>query len=217
MTRQARISLVAAAVLVIAVVGLLGVSATRGGSEAPPVSEGESRVVRGDSQRLGPEGTSGVTFVEFLDFECEGCLAAYPVVERLRETYAGRVTFVVRHFPLHGNSERAARAAEAAGRQGAFEPMYRRLFESVQQWGHRDGPADATFRRHAAELGLDVDRFADDFADPAVAELVARDMADGLALDVSGTPTFFVDGKRLEPRTVEDLARSLDAAIAARG
>ncbi|MGO8609127.1 DsbA family protein, partial [Rhizobium johnstonii] len=78
-----------------------------------------------------------VTVVEFLDFECEACGAAYPYVEELRTQYAGKITYVARYFPLpgHFNSTNAAIAAESAGRQGKFEEMYNALFQSQAEWG----------------------------------------------------------------------------------
>ena len=86
---------------------MLVVNQVQGGDEpaAADVSSAiaDGAIVRDDSRILGEEGTSGVTFVEFLDFECEACGAAYPIVEDLREKYAGEVTFVIRYFPLPGH------------------------------------------------------------------------------------------------------------------
>ncbi|WP_454163643.1 DsbA family protein [Gordonia iterans] len=79
------------------------------------------------------------SFVQFLDFECEGCLAAFPGVEELRTKSGNRVTFVVRHMPLHNNSMNAALASEATANQGKFEPMSKPLFETVGEWGHKEG------------------------------------------------------------------------------
>ncbi len=87
--------------------------------------------------------------MEFLDFECEGCLAAYPLIEDLRDRYGNRVTFVVRHMPLHGNSGAAALAAEAAAEQDEFEAMYQRLFETAEQWGHQEASQEDTFFDYA--------------------------------------------------------------------
>ena len=207
-------ALVGAAVLVI--VALLSLGAVQDKPPAEPVTTGESRLVRADSHVLGAEGKSGVTFVEFLDFECEACLAAYPAIERLREDYAGRVTFMARYFPMpgHFNAERAARGVEAAARQGKFEDMYHRMYQTQTRWGEQQVPQDDLFLSFADDLGLDLVQFEADYNDPATAERVAKDVADGKALGVQGTPTFFVDGKRLEPRSYKDLTEALDAALA---
>lgn len=168
-------------------------------------------LVRDDSQLLS-EGSDAV-FVEFLDFECEACLALYPVIEDLREEYGDRVTFVVRHMPLHGNSVNAALAAEAAAEQGEFEAMYHRLFETAEEWGHQEVSQRETFFGYAEDLGLDMERFAATFDDPATLDRIEQSQRDGQALGVSGTPTFFLDGDLLQPQSVSDLEEALDAAL----
>lgn len=174
-----------------------------------------SSLIRDDSRVLGEEGDSGVTFVEFLDFECEGCRAAYPFVEDLREKYAGRVTFVIRYFPMpgHVNSVRAARAVESAARQGQLEAMYGRMYETQAEWGEGREPLDHLFRSFAEDLGLDLAQYDADYASPAVAARVQRDLDDGIDLGVSGTPTFFVDGRPFHPQTVGDFDTVLDDAL----
>lgn len=172
------------------------------------------RVVASDPRTLGRKGSSGVTFTEFLDFECEACGAAYPAIEQLREDYGDRVTFVVRYMPLHNNSEAATRAAEAAAAQGKFEEMYDRLFQTQAQWGERDTSQEEVFFGYAEDLGLDMDRFRQVYDDPATIERVRRDKADGEALGVAGTPTFFVNGEKLEIKNFDDLVKALDDALA---
>ena len=184
-------------------------------SEPDAVAQGSTAevLVRPDSQRLSTAADGKVTFVEFLDFECESCRAAYPAVEQLREQYDGRVTFVVRHFPLHFNSEAAARAAEAAGAQGKFEEMYQMLFETQSEWGEQKTPMDDVFIGFAEDLGLDMVKFNEDFNDPATLAKVQRDQADGKALGVTGTPTFFLNGTKVEAMSGADLVDQIDAAL----
>ncbi|SFG23483.1 Thioredoxin [Actinopolymorpha cephalotaxi] len=179
-------------------------------------SAADSRLVRADSHRLSEARGSDVTLVEFLDFECEACRAAYPIVEDLRKEYAGRVTFVVRYFPIpsHFNAERAARAVESAAQQGKFEQMYKRMYETQTQWGERQVPADQTFRGFAADLGLDLARYDRDYDDPATLKRIRKDVADGEALGVSGTPTFFLNGRKLTPSSYDDFRNAVDAALA---
>ncbi|MCK9250442.1 MAG: DsbA family protein [Solirubrobacteraceae bacterium] len=173
-------------------------------------------VVTDDPRLLGAPGSSGVTFTEFLDFECEGCRAAYPAVEELRKAYAGRVTFNIRYFPLpgHQNSRPAAIAVEAASQQGKLEEMYRRMFETQAEWGEKRESQAGTFRGFAEDLGLDMKRYDAAVADPATLRRVESDFAAGSALGVQGTPTFFVNERRIDPRSVDDLRNEIDAAIA---
>lgn len=214
MTKQTKLTLALVGAVVFVLAAVVGVNAIAGSDqEATAVADGESLLIRSDSHVLGTEGETGVTFVEFLDFECEACLAAYPAVEQLREEYEGEVTFVVRHFPLHSNSERAARAVEAAGRQEAFEAMYHRMYDTQAEWGHSQNPADDIFAGYAADLGLDTDRFTADYASPDLAAKIARDQEDGLELGVDGTPTFFIDGERVQPQSYDDLVTAVDNAL----
>lgn len=174
-----------------------------------------TQLVRADSQRISDAPDESVTFVEFLDFECEACRAAHPAIAELRTRYGDEVSFVVRNFPLHKNSEAAARAAEAAAAQGMFIEMMDLLFETQPEWGEKSSSQEEVFFGFAERLGLDMDRFRDVYDDPATLEKVRRDQADGQALGVSGTPTFFLNGEKLDPSSFEDLVTAVEHAIGA--
>ncbi|WP_431899187.1 DsbA family protein [Nonomuraea sp. bgisy101] len=187
-----------------------------GSGQTSAVAAGESQLVRADSHRLQTAADGKVTLVEFLDFECEGCGAYFPVIEELRKQYAGKVTFVARYFPIgsHFNAERAARAVEAAAKQGKFEAMYQRMYETQKQWAEKQVPADAAFRGFAKDLGLDLAAWDKAYNDPATLERVKKDAKDGEALGVQGTPTFFLNGKKIEPRSSDEFKAAIDAALA---
>lgn len=201
--------------VVIAAVVLIGLFVLGGGTASAPPGERADMLVRPDSQRLQVAEDGKVTFVEFLDFECEACRAAYPGIEELRRLYEGRVTFVVRNFPLHNNSVAAASAAEAAAAQGKFEDMYHRLFETQTEWGEQEASQEDVFFGFAEELGLDMDAFRQVYDDPATAALIQRDQADGRALGVTGTPTFFLNGDKVDVSGFQELIDLVDAALAA--
>ena len=213
MRKNLLIPLVMVALAAIAVVVFANTGGDDTSTSAAPGDSRADRLVRPDSQRLNvAEGD--VTFVEFLDFECEACGAAYPAIEQLREEYGDRVTFVVRYMPLHNNSEAASRAAEAAADQGKFEEMYDRLFQTQAQWGEQNTSQEDVFFGFAEDLGLDMDRFRQVYDDPATIERIRRDKADSEALGVTGTPTFFVNGEKLEIDSFDDLVNALDDALA---
>ncbi len=200
MSRNARVSLTIVGV-VAAVVGLLlfvnrpdNPSAGEAG-QASGDARAES-LVRPDSHKLSTAADGKVTVVEFLDLECEACAAVYPGVEQLREEYGDRITFVLRQFPLpsHLNAELAARAVEAAANQGRLEQMYSTMFRTQPYWGGQRGSHRETFLGFARDLGLDLARFETDLDARATIDRVQRDRADGVALGVKGTPTFFVNG-----------------------
>src|SRR5690606_3415411 len=145
------VSAVAAFVLVIG--GVVAIAAVNSARDAS--AEG-SVVLREDDRRLQTAEDGTVTLVEFLDLECEACGALFPIVEQVREKYADKVTFAVRYFPTHANSEAAAAAAEAAGEQGKFEEMYTTMFENQQEWAEQQTSQDDVIRGYAEELGLDM-------------------------------------------------------------
>jgi protein-disulfide isomerase len=170
-------------------------------------------LVREDSYQKGSPDAK-VTLVEFLDFECEACAAMYPTVERVRQEYGDQVNFVVRHFPIHQNSVPAAKAAEAAGRQGKFWEMYAILFENQQEWGEKSEPQTAVFMAYAERIGLDMERFRSDFSDPTLDAKVGRDRADGVSAGVRGTPTFFINGVNAgNVMPYDEIKGKLDAAL----
>ncbi|MER7243166.1 thioredoxin domain-containing protein [Kribbella sp. NPDC000426] len=214
MSTNTRISIGIATAFAIVVAVLLAIS-NRSGDDSTSIAGPSEQLVRADSHRLGAAADNKVTFVEFLDFECEACAAAYPVVEKLRKDYAGKVTFVVRYFPIpsHFNAERAARAVEAAAAQGKFEAMYQKMYETQTEWGEQQVPADARFRGYAQALGLDVVAWDKIYNDPATLQRIKKDVADGEAVGVTGTPTFFLNGEKLQPESVDDLIASIDAAL----
>ncbi|RCV49029.1 DsbA family protein [Marinitenerispora sediminis] len=169
------------------------------GSPSPTVAP-EELLIREDSHYLSRAEDSDVTVVEFLDFECEACRAQFPVMERIREEYDGRINFVIRYFPLpgHTNSEPAAAAVEAAAEQDALEEMYMRMYETQAEWGESREPQADVFVGFAEDLGLDVERFTATMEDPATLERVRADFEDGVELGVQGTPTIYVNGRQTE-------------------
>ncbi|HLM31697.1 MAG TPA: Na+/H+ antiporter NhaA [Solirubrobacterales bacterium] len=133
-----------------------------------------------------------VTVVEYGDFECPYCGRAEPVVRELLRDF-GDIRYVWRHLPLndvHPNAQRAAEAAEAAAHQGAFWEMHDMLFE------HQDALLLADVRRYAEELGLDLERFDEDMHRRCGAPRIAEDVDSADLSGVSGTPTFFINGRR---------------------
>lgn len=203
--------LVTLSVIVLLALAVAVYALTRSAS-APSTAE----TVRADSHVLDDGEEDAVTVVEFLDFECPSCGAFYPVVEDLREKYDGRITYVVRYFPLpgHVNSTQAALAAEAAAQQGRFEDMYDALFTTQAEWSMQlSEESPELFRAFAERLGLDMEAYDEAVADPATLERILSDKADGEALGVHSTPTFFVDGELLQLQTFGDLEAAIENAL----
>jgi len=215
MTKQTKIAIIASLIAATFFGGAI-VYSSLASPEPADATERKNITVRDDSRRLSTAEDGKVTLVEFLDFECEACGAAYPFIEQLRKQYDGKVTFVVRYFPIpsHKNANNAAYAAESAGRQGKFEEMYKRLYDTQTEWGESQDSKAALFRTYAEDLRLDLDTYDADVKNPEVAARVQKDIDDGTKLGVSGTPTFYLNGQRLIPSNTEEFIQAIDEALA---
>lgn len=138
------------------------------------------------------------TLVEFGDFECGACAGFGPIVDQIVEESEGKIRLVYRHFPIRGhkNSQMAAQAAEAAGKQEKFWEMHDMLYEKQSEWMETEEVVEI-FLSYAEALKLDKDRFENDLVANEVKAKVDSDYRSGLSARVNGTPTFFLDGKKL--------------------
>lgn len=140
-----------------------------------------------------------VTIVEFSDFQCPFCAKVVPTVQQIKEEYGDQVRFVFKQLPLamHAEAKPAAQAALAADKQGKFWEMHDLLFEK-----HREFRANSSnFAEYAAglaeQLGLNVDKFKKDYADPAIAAQIERDLKLAEKVGARGTPNFWINGVNL--------------------
>jgi protein-disulfide isomerase len=127
----------------------------------------------------------------------------------LLEKHKKGVKLVFKNFPLpmHPFAQKAAVAAMAAHRQGKFSEFHRKLFESQSKLN------DETIQNIAKNLKLDMDAFNRDMNDPAVQNIIARDVNEGRAAEVPGTPTIFVNGKLVQLQSLQDLDQAIDAEL----
>jgi protein-disulfide isomerase len=203
--------------VILAIVGLIGGVWWLTGDKTNAPGEDSKK----ESANTYGTGSSGVELVEFGDFQCPTCGAFYPIVKEVKEKYKDKITFRFRHFPLqtiHPNARAAHRAGEAASKQGKFWEMHDKLYESQQSWTSSSNPA-SFFEELATQIGLNLDQFKNDVASSEVNSIINNDVNLGGSLNVSGTPTFFLDGKEVEfidVNTVEKMSAVLDAAIAAK-
>jgi len=147
-----------------------------------------------DDDYVWGKDNAPVTIVEWSDYECPYCEAFYTQTEaQIMKNYVdtGKVKFVYRDFPLsfHPQAQKAAEAAECAGEQGKYKEMHDTLFEKGVQVGVTG------FKQYAQDLGLDTGKFNTCLDTGAMAGEVAKDMADGQAVGIQGTPGFIINGK----------------------
>ncbi len=194
---------------------LLGVAVLVGCPMAPMDMTDPRLQVRANDHTVG-DANAPVVVIEYGDFQCPVCLRFFDeTLPAIEQEYidAGQVRWVFRHFPLtqfHPNAEAAARAAECAGEQGQFFAYHDLLFEN------QHALMDDDLRGYADTLGLDLTAFDACIASADTEARVEGDVADGTALGVTGTPTFFINGERVAGfRTADQFRALLDAALAA--
>ncbi len=159
----------------------------------------------------GPFGAK-VTLVEFTDFGCPACRAYHPTVKELSNTYPEQLRWAIRNFPLpqHKNSDQAAQAAQAAGNQGKFWEFIDILYENPENFEEGD------FVRYADLLGMDLEKFRQDYNDQGVKNQVQEDVSYGNRIGINATPTFFLNGRQLEVTGPEDLRYQVEQELASK-
>lgn len=201
------------------VVGLLAVALFGGGvllsgSTGVP-AEVEDSIVIEDAIKGNPE--AAVRLVEYSDFGCPACAAFQPVLDELLVQYGDQFALEFKHFPL--GSTQAAVAAEAAGQQGQFFPYHDLLYERQGEWVQAINKQQI-FTQYAGELGLDTDLFQQHLRSDTLGRKVMADRQEGIALVddagqplITGTPTFFLNGEKMEYSTFEDFVTQIAVMI----
>ncbi len=198
----------------------LGVIPDRGPAAAMPDSAAWAEAPRfevatGDRPSVGPQDAP-VTIVEFTDYGCPFCRRhAAEILPDLLEHYGDSIHYVVRHFPIPAitvNALTAAEAAECAHRQGRFWEYKEALFRET------DALSDELLLAQAMDIGLDAEPFGRCLRDVATRDVVERDILDAWGHGVTGTPTFFINGRRFRGmRSLEELEMYVTLALQADG
>ena len=169
-------------------------------------------LVRASSPVFGNPAAK-VTIVEFFDPACETCRAFYPLVKAMVNSSFGQVRLVVRHAPLHQGSDTAVKILEAARLQGQYWPAVERALAGQPQWAAHGNARPELIWDLITDLGLDMAKARADADSPAVAQLLAQDIADTKALKVDRTPGFFVNGTPLRDFGQAQLRALVDQEI----
>lgn len=159
--------------------------------------------------------TAKATLVEFADFQCPACAAYFPLVERLKQDFPNDLRVVYRYFPLrqiHFQAQNSAQAAEAAGAQGKFWEMYSQLYTNQEAWANTAGMEP--FNKYATAIGLDMTKFTADSTSKATKDRINVDSEYGISIGINGTPTFYLNGKKIvNPQGYDQFKALVQAAI----
>jgi protein-disulfide isomerase len=167
----------------------------------------------GNSAVRGPKDAP-VTIVMFSDFQCPFCAQSAPIVDDVLKAYPNDVNFMMKQFPLkqiHPNAEPAARAAIAAGKQSKFWEMHDELYKNFRSL------TPETIKGIAEKLSLDMAKFEADMNSDAAKKQVEEELALGAKSDVRGTPSFFINGKIAQNRSLEGFKAQVDTELKAKG
>ena len=148
--------------------------------------------------------------VEYGDFQCPACLAYHGFVKQLLAEAGDQVVFVYRHFPLrnvHQFAQIASQSAEAAGKQGKFWEMYDLIYSNQTTWS-KGNDGEKIFEEYAQSLGLNMDQFKKDRDSDEVENKIENDLQSGIRAQVQGTPTFYLNGMKIEnPYSYDDFKK----------
>jgi len=164
----------------------------------------------GDAPIRGSDSAK-VTVVEWADFQCPFCVRVNPTLDKIAKEYGDKVRFSFKHLPLsmHSKARAAHQASEAAHRQGKFWEMHDRIFANPKDL------SEETYLRYANEIGLDIEKYKSDFSSSSVRKKVDADLAEARELGVSGTPSFFINGRFLSgAQPYGSFARVIDEELA---
>ncbi len=214
MDTQKRIIIWASAVLIIGIIAVGAWSVAT--NTAPPTNSNGllSETVSAGDWTKGAQNPK-VTLVEYSDFQCPACGAYFPMIEQAVTEYGDRLSFTYRHFPLtqHKNALVASYASEAAGNQGKFWEMHKIIFEHQTDWAEENN-ASEIFEGYAQELKLDLARFKTDVSSTETKDAVAHDKETGQRSGVDSTPSFYLNGKKMQnPRSYDELKALIEFAI----
>lgn len=200
--------------IVVSVLALFGIYAlTSNKDEAKTTSNTSTSQL---SNNVTGKNAKKVSLVEYGDFQCPACGQYHPLVKQLIEKYNNDIQFQFRNYPLqqiHPNARAASRAAEAAAKQNKYWEMHDLLYEQQDSW-NSSSAANTVFEAYAGQLGLNVAKFKTDFASSEVNSIITADFNEGTKLGVTSTPTFFLQGKKIEnPQTLDEFSKLIDEAI----
>lgn len=157
-----------------------------------------------------------VIITEYSDFQCPACAYYAPLLKQVLDAYPDEVALVYRHFPLkqiHFKAEAAARAAEAAAKQGKFWEMHDQLFAGQEAWT-QSAKSSQMFAEYAEAIGLNRDQFDNDVNSKEIKSRVQRDYLHALSLQVNSTPTLYVNDQKIEnPSSVEAFKAIIDPLL----
>ena len=212
--KQKTLLIASAALLVLAFIGgALFYKAQKSEAAAGAAERNRSHLVRMHSPNLGKPDAK-VHIVEFLDPACETCRAFYPFVKKLMAANPDRIRLSLRYAAFHNGSDIVVKMLEAARKQGKFWEALEAVLASQELWAPNHKPQPQLVWNFIGGIGLNLDQVRRDMDAPEIAAVIAQDLADARALNVTRTPEFFVNGRPMPSFGYDQLKDLIDTALA---
>lgn len=189
---------------------------TKEDQEAPVSSSVDTSVLYKSHNKQTSNQEKPIQIVEFGDFQCPACAGIHPSLKQVLADREQDVNFIFRHFPLpqHQNAIISSLAVEAAGEQGKYWEMYNKIFENQDIWSESN-QAEDLFIGYAQELALDVEKFKSDLGKDELKSRINTDLADARTLNLDSTPTFFINGVKMNrPPSYSTFIEIIDQELA---
>lgn len=205
-----------AGIIAIFIAGIWGLIALVNNNPSAPSQAGTPPPISKDDQVLGAADKIKVVLIEYADFQCPACAYYSPVVRQLKEDLGDDLFIVYRYFPLisiHKNAMSSSQAAFAAGKQNKFWEMSDLLYENQKSWADSTKAKDI-FAEYAQKLDLSIAQFTSDFNSEETKKFITDQMNSGISIGINSTPSFFVNGKKIEnPRSYGDFKKIIQDEI----
>lgn len=212
--KQKTLFIGSAIVLLLAFVAAMFVYTGQKEKEANQLAEANrASLMRMHAPTLG-KPDAPVVIVEFLDPACETCSAFYPRVKQLMAAHPDKIRLVLRYAPFHNGSDKVVAILEAARKQDKFWPALEALLATQKIWAPHHTPQAALAMKQLDGLGLNMEQMAFDITAPEIEKLIAQDLEDARALNVTKTPEFFVNGKPLPRFGFDQLTALVEQELA---
>jgi protein-disulfide isomerase len=212
MKQKTLFTLAAIGLLLVFVVGTLLYKSEKVVEATQNAAANGTVLIRTHSPTLG-NADAPVVIVEFFDPACETCRAFYPLVKQIMAANPGKIRLVLRYAPFHKGSDKVVAVLEAARKQDKYWPALEALLAAQAEWApHHAAEVDLVWR-HLDGLGLNFEQLRADMNSPAIASLIAQDLADTRTLKVTKTPQFFVNSTPLLNFGYEPLKQLVDNAL----
>jgi protein-disulfide isomerase len=177
------------------------------------ISSSNKSLVTAQSVSFG-ENKKNITIVEFLDPECESCAVFHPIMRKVYKEHYSDIKLVIRYLANHKNSKYAIKILEASREQNKYEEVLSLIFEKQPLWAEHNNEKPELIWTFLTQIeGLNIDKLKEDMKNPKIEEIIDNDAKDARILSVKGTPTVFVNEKKLERLSQKDLFDLVESEI----